>query len=346
MSAGKITAIVIGALLALVGLALLLPGAFLLWAQGTQRDDDGFYLTDSRPVSTNSYALTSPNVDLHLGPLTDWLPRGDSAAVRIRAASTGSTPVFVGIGPSARVSSYLGNVAYDQIDDFGWSGNVDHRRVTGAGAPSPPGDETFWVAQQEGTGTQTLDWDVEDGDWTAVVMNADASRRVSADLSLGARFGLLLPLGIGLTVGGAILLVTGVVLIVLGARPSRSPAAVTSSGTMSPNMTAAAAQPPQATSPGPQAPPVWTQPEPPPPTAMPVSQPEPFATAPGTAIAPDTTSAPDTTTGPETAASSTEPAPPATQPGLAPTSSPPPTGTPPAASADESGPAPPREAAG
>jgi hypothetical protein len=277
MSAGKIVAIVAGAFLILIGLVLIVPGAFMLWAQGTQRDSDGFYMTSSRVVSTSSYALTSPALDIHLGSVTDWVPKGATADVRIQARTTDASPVFIGIGPSNRVSEYLTNVPHDQITDFGWSSGVDYRRVSGDGAPSVPGSEDFWAAKQEGSGSQTLDWEVSSGDWTVVVMNSDAAADVSADMSLGARFGLLLPIGIGFVVGGAVLLAIGVVLIVLGAYRRRPPSPVTA-----PAPPGESAPPPPAETPPPLVgqtappapPPVGeTAPPPPPPAGQTMPQP-------------------------------------------------------------------------
>ena len=219
----KIVAIVLGALLVLIGLALLVSGVFLLAIYGTQRDSSGFFETSDRVVSTTGHALVTPDVDLNLGPgLADWTPTGGKAAVRIRAASPGATPLFLGIGPTDRVSQYLSNVVHDEVTDFGWwSAAVKYRHLDGGAPSSPPGQQDFWVAKQEGPGSQTLEWDIQDGNWTAVVMNGDATAPVSANVSLGARFGILLPIGIGLTAAGVVLLAVGILLIVLGARRPR-----------------------------------------------------------------------------------------------------------------------------
>ena len=223
MRPAKIVAIVFGALAVLVGLVLIAPGAFLLWAYGTQRDPSGFFETSARAVSTSTYALTTPDVNVNLGSrLGNWVPTGSDAAVRIRATSSGTTALFIGVGPTARVSQYLANVAHDEMTNFSrWSGGIDYQRVEGGAPGSPPGQQNFWVVKQEGTGTQTLEWPVQSGNWTAVIMNADATAQVTASVSLGARFGILLPIGVGLTAAGVVLLAIGIVLIILGARPSR-----------------------------------------------------------------------------------------------------------------------------
>ncbi len=222
MRPAKIVAIVVGAILVLIGLALLAPGGFLLWAHGTQRDADGFYESSTRVLATDGYALATLDVDLHIGSGLAWIPNGDTLAVRIQAESTGTGPLFLGIGPTDRVTQYLANVSYAEVEDFGWmSSGVQYHEIPGGAPSAPPGEQDFWVARREGPGLQTLEWGVKDGNWTAVIMNGDATAPVTANVSLGGRIGLLLPIGIGLTAAGVVLLAVGILLIVLGARHPR-----------------------------------------------------------------------------------------------------------------------------
>jgi hypothetical protein len=79
------------------------------------------------------------------------------------------------------------------------------------------------VAKVEGAGSQTLDWTMETGDWTLVIMNGDGSAPLAATMNLGARFGVLMPLVIGLTAGGVVVLGMGATLIALGVRRRRRP---------------------------------------------------------------------------------------------------------------------------
>ncbi|WP_416954195.1 hypothetical protein ACNKF0_17870 [Nocardioides sp. T5] len=108
-----------------------------------------------------------------------WL--GD---VRIHARADTSTPLFVGVAATSDVDGYLGDVSRDTLRDFRVGRAV--LRTTDGGAPAtPPSDQTFWVAQAIGTDA-TLTWDLEDGDWTIVLMRADGTTGVSADVSTGA----------------------------------------------------------------------------------------------------------------------------------------------------------------
>ena len=48
----------------------------------------------------------------------------------------------------------------------------------GRAAPrGAPGKQRIWAASAQGAGAQALTWDVADGDWSVVVMNADGSAR-------------------------------------------------------------------------------------------------------------------------------------------------------------------------
>ena len=220
MRPAKIVAIIIGALLIIIGLAVLVPGILVLWVNA-QKDSDGFLSTSDRALSSSGYALTTPDVKLNLGS-GDWIPGG--GLVQIRTTSAGTAPVFIGIGPTDQVAAYLSGVAYDEVTNLGWfSSSVQYSHHEGGAPSAPPGQQTFWAVKQEGTGTQTVQWNVESGDWTAVLMNGDATAPVNATVNLGARLGFLAPVGIGLTAGGIVILAVGILLVILGARRPRQP---------------------------------------------------------------------------------------------------------------------------
>jgi hypothetical protein len=131
-------------------------------------------------------------------------------------------PLFIGIGPTAQVSTYLSGVTRDRVTslDLG-AGSVQYEHVDGTAMPGAPVEQTFWVAQTSGTGSQTLEWAIREGDWAMVVMNADGSAPVVADMSLGARFGIVNTLIGGLAGIGAVLLAIAATLLVLGGSARR-----------------------------------------------------------------------------------------------------------------------------
>ena len=89
-------------------------------------------------------------------------------------------------------------------------------RTTDGSAPTvPPADLDIWVAQSSGTGTQSVTWPLERGDWTVVVMNADGSAGVTADLAVGATVPALDWLIPTLLITGGVGLALGIVLMVV-----------------------------------------------------------------------------------------------------------------------------------
>ncbi len=221
MGAGRIITIVLGAIAALVALAMIAAGGVGLWANQTQRDVDGFFTTRPIAFSSDGSAVVSQDI----GEDLDEIPAG-FAEVRVRGEGTSGKEIFLGIGPADDVRAYLQGVAQTVVTDLRLP-DADPRTRDEPGGPvsTPPGSQTFWVADAEGSGEQTLAWDVRGGSYAVVLMNADGSPGVAADVALGARIGWLLWAAVGLLAGGALLLGVGGLLIYLGARTPPAQAA-------------------------------------------------------------------------------------------------------------------------
>jgi hypothetical protein len=225
VKAARVLLLVFGGLLTLVALGLLIAGGILGWAQAFERDSDGYFATNTERLQTPTYALTSERIDLGAEPGDASWPFGAGAlgTVRLRAAAAGGTPVFIGIAHQADVDRYLAGVAHDEIANADFSGadlgrvDVRYQRVAGTAQPQPPGDQTFWDTKATGAGTQTVTWDIRSGKWAAVVMNASGAAAVTVDASVGAKADWVLPVAIGLLIGGAMLLTGGILMVVKGA---------------------------------------------------------------------------------------------------------------------------------
>jgi hypothetical protein len=214
---GRIALVVVGTIAGLLALALLVGGCALVAVDQTQRDDDGFLMSPTQDFSTPTYAIVSESADVDTEG-GEWALDTFLGTVRIRSES--DRPVFVGIGPADDVTRYLGAVERDVVDDLDNSGDPEYSRRSGGAPPARPENETFWVASTAGAGERTLEWEPEDGDWQAVVMNEDASRGVSTELSIGAELDSILWIGIGLLVAGA-LFAAGSALAITAATRSR-----------------------------------------------------------------------------------------------------------------------------
>ncbi|MDQ0754882.1 DUF4389 domain-containing protein [Arthrobacter sp. B3I4] len=219
MKPGRIVMLVLGTLAALLGLGLLAGAAFSGWANYQQRDGR-YFTTPSERYSVDSYALTSPrlNVMSDAGP-AGVDPAGIAGSVMLRGSTADSArQIFIGIAPQSDVASYLNNVKHSELVEVRFSPfRVQYNDVSGSMPPARPTEQTFWAASASGPGTQELQWNLRSGNWAVVIMNADASSPVSVDLRGGARSDLLWPVFIGLLIGGIALLAIGVPLIVAGA---------------------------------------------------------------------------------------------------------------------------------
>jgi hypothetical protein len=193
----------VGAITGLIALGALAGGAAALVIDQTQRED-GFVTSPSHTFVTPTYGLVSETADLD-GPKWAW--NDLVGTVRIRSRS--DRPVFVGIAPEEDVQGYLAGVSHEIVGDLRDDPGDYDRRPGGAPA-SPPGAQTFWAASAAGSGEVALDWNLENGRWAVVAMNADGSRGVDTSLDVGAELD-------GLPWFGGALLGTGAVLALIAA---------------------------------------------------------------------------------------------------------------------------------
>lgn len=113
--------------------------------------------------------------------------------VVLRATSgTAGKDVFVGVGPQADVARYLADVERSELTQIRSAPfRPSYRTSPGSRSPALPGAQDFWAVSAQGPGTQQVESGLRTGSWAVVVMNADASRPVAADLQVGVRSTLL-----------------------------------------------------------------------------------------------------------------------------------------------------------
>jgi hypothetical protein len=116
--------------------------------------------------------------------------------------------LFVGIGDADDVARYLAGVRHATVVGLTPAEAGPARAaldVTGSTPPTaPPGRMGFWSARASGSGTVSLDWPSAAGTRTLVVMNADGSSGVAADVAVGTDAPGLGRAAAALLVGGAV----------------------------------------------------------------------------------------------------------------------------------------------
>ena len=232
MKASRIVALVVGCVLAVVGVAMFVGAVGLTWAYTTQRDADGYFTSRRVDVETLTPAVHSEHVDLGDNDTPHRWPfgRGDLATVRLEARAVEGGQVFIGIARSTDVDAYLRGIAHDEVTGVRWTagdGGVHYRRVEGAMVAASPMAQSFWVASASGSGLQTLRWGVEGGSWSVVMMRPDGAAGVHADVWVGVKVRPIVWVMMGLWVG-ALFLLAGAVGLIAGV--ARSSAATASAG--------------------------------------------------------------------------------------------------------------------
>jgi len=229
--------LVAGSILCLFAVVFLASGVWGLWVDRMDRSD-GFVTIGTTQLHTGTYAFDSP---LH-GDGPRWI-YGPSVlgTARVRASSDTAHPLFIGIARTTDVARYLDGAGHATIAHLATGDVTTHD----GGAPAaPPEHAVQWAASTQGIGEQTLVWKPRSGDWSIVLMNADATSGVAVRGDLGAKMPPLPWIAGGLLLLGTLLGCVGAWLIVRGIRvPPRlalsdtsqwSPASATDS-TTSPN---------------------------------------------------------------------------------------------------------------
>ena len=209
-TAGATLSVVVGSLLALTSLGLMTGGGALLWADQTQRED-GFVTSPTVDLSSDAFAIVTQRMEVHTdGP--DWLlPEAILGDARLSVNST--EEVFVGVGPTKAVERYLTGVSYSFVPDLYALDGFDLAAGQGSAPAAPPANQDFWIASGVGSGSQSITWPVEDGRWSLVVMNADASSGVAVEGDIGAEAPILGAVGYTLLGIGVVLLVIAIAMI-------------------------------------------------------------------------------------------------------------------------------------
>ena len=224
--------LVAGVALTTLGLGLTIGAAALLSAESSQQD--GQYLTlDSQRYQSTGHAITTPSLVLDPGEagMAGLPPLEELASIQVRVSSVISDqPIFVGVADAFEVAAYLDEVPHAAIGGVSWTeegqlagqwswpsdARGELQETPGTRDPATPTEQDFWVTSTTGTGTQEITFDLQEGQWTLVVMNSDGTRPVWIDLQPGVRTELLDMVNPAMLITGVIGLLLGIPLLLAG----------------------------------------------------------------------------------------------------------------------------------
>ncbi|MGZ0150134.1 hypothetical protein ACXJJ3_23940 [Kribbella sp. WER1] len=190
--------ITLGLLLALSGLVATVAGAVAaFWLVGP----DNTITTPHRELASKGLALVSTPALL------------DRHGPTLHVSVSGDKPLFVGIAQDLDVRDYFAGVAHTQVVRFGLPAAFGTEEVRGrTNKLTPPGELDWWVAQSA-PGAQSLSWPVQDGRYDVVVMNADGTPAVGAQVTFGLQVHRLFGICLLILGAGVLVLAFGVALL-------------------------------------------------------------------------------------------------------------------------------------
>lgn len=214
---GRVVGVTLGSIVTVLAILVGAGATALLVVDQGLRDRDGYLMSGTEVAESTGYAVITEDLDLHVHSGTGDLPQRLIGTVKITVDGADGREVFVGIARTTDVAGYLDGVAHSVITNL--DGGMRHRhfgyREVDGGAPeNTPSEVLIWDEQVVGSGPQELRWAPRDGEWTVVVMNADGSPGVSAEMRAGATVPLLGRGVAGLYLVAGFLLLVGVTAIV------------------------------------------------------------------------------------------------------------------------------------
>jgi hypothetical protein len=223
MRPARVISLVIGCLLLLPGVGMMVGGGAMAIGYGVARNDDGYFEFGLDRIQSPTAAIRSEDLDFFADPGSpNWLVDALDVGVQVQADAVGPEgDVFIGIADRRDLEAYLDGVEHDEVIEIR-DHAVVYERHFGTATLEPPGDESIWVTSATGDRAE-LEWEVESGSWAVVLMNADGSVGVTADVDVGVRSDAFLPVAFGVLGLGMLMTALGVALIIVGSRRDGEP---------------------------------------------------------------------------------------------------------------------------
>jgi hypothetical protein len=235
---GHFSLIIVGAVLALIGVSFLIGGGVFAYLN-QKTEGGGFVLSNTYQVRSSTYAFVletdfSQDVPWYFS----WMNPGSQTEWVVTGVNQSQT-LFVGYTKVDDLISYEDNSGimfetpthYDfNTDIYVAQLDINHTAVYGQNAPGSPWQQTFWLQATNSTGSTQVFWNGNaspntmtwsPGDYALVIMNPNGAKGVQADVQLGYRATILNWLPTALIPLGAVLALVGIFLAKRNWRLSR-----------------------------------------------------------------------------------------------------------------------------
>jgi hypothetical protein len=221
----KVAFIVAAVLLCAFGLIALVGGAYITYLNvGT--DAEGYAISQNYPVQTSSSAFALWVAPMRITGAFSWLGNSNIAATKwIVTTPNIGQEVFVGWAKASDVETYLSGFSYESPQSWQWHTepyapeiNIPSTTTYNQGIPAVlPAQESFWTKTATTTNSTTIywnpTWNASNGMKVVVIMNADGSSGVHANIQFGFKVPILSWLPYLLIPLGIVLLALGLLMI-------------------------------------------------------------------------------------------------------------------------------------
>jgi hypothetical protein len=223
-SRSKILSLLLGCFVIFISLGMFAGGGVILWSQSANTADDGYVYAGQMRLNADSYAVIDN--EIHPEVENGWRPFTikEVVSIKVKATSNNGKPVFIGVATKQSALPYFVGVNVDKLVlgdsapkwHFDYYPTLTYQSLPGGSPQTPPTSQHFWTAQASGSGAQTLTWTPSTGDYWLVVMNADGSKVLDANVQIGVRLDFFSWTGVWMILGGIILALGGVAIIYFG----------------------------------------------------------------------------------------------------------------------------------
>lgn len=209
----KIILLIFGGISILIALGLIVRGGSLFFVTNEFVDNDGFISTNSISFETTTSAIVFQPINIDIGNIGSymWQPTlSDFITIKISGSNNDpSKNIFIGIDQTSKLINYLDGVGYSEVTDLNlFPLNIDYFSHTGHELPEDP-TRTSFVISTYGSGTQSLEWEPEEGVYSIILMNDDDSSGIDLDVKFKAKVPFLNTIMMMLFTVGIIALIFG-----------------------------------------------------------------------------------------------------------------------------------------
>ena len=197
LSVVHIGVLFVSVILLITSFGLLMGGTTLRSIQVLVVDEDGYITSDPATVDLPGYAIVLEDIDLDVDPMAwRWLQsRGGLLKLKIITESNDpGTEIFIGVARESDMRPYIQDIEYQRVIDMDFDEENYELMFSAAdfslhpgGLPSaPPTVHSYWVAHTSSADVQELVWEPQSGTYNIIIMNADGSEGIDADIQGGA----------------------------------------------------------------------------------------------------------------------------------------------------------------